>query len=225
MGEAISFRCPDGSDCEGYLAEAPEAADATVAVAGIVVLQEWWGLNDQIRGVAERFAAAGITALAPDLYRGRVTTDSDEASHLMTGLDWPGACRVEVRGALRHLKAKLAKVAVTGYCMGGALAVIAAAKLAECDAAVCYYGIPPEDQAHPADMKVPFQGHFADADDWCTPAAVDRLEAALEGTSIAWEIHRYGAAHGFCNETVEAFDAAACEQSWARTLDFLAKHL
>ncbi len=219
MGEAMTFRCPDGSDCAGYLAEATEATK------GIVVLQEWWGLNDQIRGVAERFAAAGITALAPDLYGGRVTSEPDEAEHLMAGLDWPGACKVEVRGALQHLKATLAKVAVTGYCMGGALTIIAAAKLAECDAAVCFYGIPPEDQAHPADVQVPFQGHFANDDHWCTPDAVDRLEAALGATSIAWEIHRYDAAHAFFNETVEAYDAAATQASWARTLDFLAQHL
>jgi carboxymethylenebutenolidase len=219
MGDAISFRCPDGSDCAGYLAEATEATK------GIVVLQEWWGLNDQIRGVAERFAAAGITALAPDLYGGRVTSEPDEAEHLMTGLDWPGACKVEVRGALQHLKATLAKVAVTGYCMGGALTIIAAAKLAECDAAVCFYGIPPEDQAHPADVQVPFQGHFANDDHWCTPDAVDRLEAALGAAAIAWEIHRYDAAHAFFNEAVEAYDAAATEVSWSRTLDFLAKHL
>ena len=101
MGHPVTFRCPGGSACGGYLAEAADATDSTV---GIVVLQEWWGLNDQIRGVAERFAAAGITALAPDLYRGRVTADPDEANHLMTGLDWPGACEVEVRGALRHLR-------------------------------------------------------------------------------------------------------------------------
>ena len=225
MGQSIAFRCPDGSTCEGYLAEVADAAVAADAAVGIVVLQEWWGLNDQIRGTAERFAAAGFTALAPDLYQGRVTTDPDEASHLMTGLDWPGACAVEVRGALQHLKAKLPKAAVSGFCMGGALAVIAAAKLPECDAAVSFYGIPPEDQAHPADMKVPFQGHFAKADEWCTPEAVDRLEAALALASIPWEIHRYGAAHGFFNETIEAYDAAACEHSWARTLDFLAKHL
>ncbi|MDX1576062.1 MAG: dienelactone hydrolase family protein [Kiloniellales bacterium] len=219
MGEAMTFRCPDGSDCAGYLAEAAEAT------TGIVVLQEWWGLNDQIRGVAERFAGAGITALAPDLYGGRVTAEPDEAEHLMTGLDWPGACQVEVRGALQHLKAKLPKVAVTGFCMGGALAIIAAAKLSECDAAVCFYGIPPEDQAHPADVQVPFQGHFANDDHWCTPEAVDRLEAALGATAIPWEIHRYDAAHAFFNETVDAYDADATEASWARTLDFLAKHL
>ena len=128
-------------------------------------------------------------------------------------------------GLFGRLKAGLSKVAVAGFCMGGALTMIAAATLPDCDAAVCFYGIPPEDQAHPADMKVPFQGHFANDDDWCTPEAVDRLEAELGATSIPWEIHRYRAAHGFFNETVEAYDDDACEQSWARTLDFLAKHL
>ena len=219
MGDPVTFRCPDGSTCAGYLAEAADAR------AGIVVLQEWWGLNDQIRGVAERFAAAGITALAPDLYQGRVTADPDEANHLMTGLDWPGASAVEVRGALQHLKADLAKVAVTGFCMGGALTIIAAAKLPECDAAVCFYGIPPEDKAHPAEMAVPFQGHFADRDHWCTPEAVDRLEAALGAAAIPWEVHRYAAAHGFFDETAEAYDVAAADASWARTLEFLKTHL
>jgi len=223
MGEPITFRCPGGSNCAGYLAEAANAGSKIDV--GIVVLQEWWGLNDQIRGTAERFAAAGITALAPDLYQGRVTAEPDEANHLMTGLDWPGACAVEVRGALQHLKASLPKVAVTGFCMGGALTIIAAAKLPECDAAVCYYGIPPQDQAHPADMRVPFQGHFANDDDWCTPDAVNGLEVALGAASIPWEIHRYDAAHGFFNETVEAYDAAATKDSWARTLAFLRAHL
>ncbi len=94
-------------------------------------MQLLWGLNDQIKGVAERFAAAGFTALAPDLYGGRVTAVPDEANHLMEGLDWVGATEVEVRGALQYLKARLERAAVMGFCMGGALTVIAAAKLAE----------------------------------------------------------------------------------------------
>lgn len=218
MGETIGIACPDGSECQGYLAAAAGARK------GIVVLQEWWGLNDQIRGVADRFAAAGITALAPDLYDGRVTQEPDEANHLMTGLDWVGACEVEVRGALGHLKAGLPRVAVAGFCLGGALAVIAAAKLPECDAAVCFYGLPPEEQADPAAIRVPFQGHFAAEDDWCTPADVDRLEARIAETaepSMPWEIHRYAAKHAFFNETVAAYDAEAAELAWQRTLAFL----
>ena len=219
MGAMIAFGCPDGSTASGYLAEVDGAR------AGVVVIQEWWGLNDQIKGVAERFAAAGFTALAPDLYDGRVTGEPDEANHLMGGLDWVGATEVEVRGALQYLKARLDKAAVMGFCMGGALTVIAAAKLADCDAAVCYYGIPPKEQADPADIRVPLQAHFANNDDWCTPAAVDAFEAALGATGVAREIHHYQAAHAFFNETVGAYDAQAAAQSWQRTLAFLRSHM
>jgi carboxymethylenebutenolidase len=215
MGRTITFACPDGSEGTGYLAEGEGAT------AGVVVLQEWWGLNDQIRGVAERFAVAGYTALAPDLYDGRVTGDPDEAGHMMEGLDWVGATEVEVRGALQHLKVRLPKAVCMGFCMGGALTVIAAAKLAECDAAVCYYGIPPRDQANPGDVRVPFQGHFANDDDWCTPAAVDEVAAAMAAGGVNHEIHRYDAAHAFFNETVDAYDTEAAVQSWTRTLAFL----
>jgi carboxymethylenebutenolidase len=103
--------------------------------------------------------------------------------------------------------------------------VIAGVKLPECDAAVCYYGIPPIEQADPAAMRVPFQGHFANQDDWCTPAAADALETALAGTGAAFEMHRYEAQHGFFNETVAAHDAAAAALSWERTLAFLGKNL
>ena len=97
MGEMVSFPCPNGKQAGGYLAR----TDASSA-PGIVVIQEWWGLNDQIKGVADRFAGAGITALAPDLYEGRVTQDQDEANHLMTGLDWVGA--TEFQGFLNALR-------------------------------------------------------------------------------------------------------------------------
>ena len=107
MGEMIRFSCPGGGQAEGYLAKATEPK------VGVIVIQEWWGLNEQIKGVAERFAAAGYSALAPDLYRGRVTTEPDEANHLMEGLDWVGATEEEVRGAAQFLKASCAQVAVS----------------------------------------------------------------------------------------------------------------
>jgi carboxymethylenebutenolidase len=84
------------------------------------VIQEWWGLNDQICGVADRFARAGYNALAPDLYKGRLTTEPDEANHLMTGLDFADATHQDLRGAAQHLQAQSGRVAVMGYCMGGA---------------------------------------------------------------------------------------------------------
>ena len=188
---------------------------------GIVVIQEWWGLNDQIRGVADRFGRAGYDALAPDLYKGRVTTEPDEANHLMSGLDFPGATHQDLRGATQHLKGQSGKVAVLGYCMGGALTIAAAVHIPEVDAAVCFYGIPPKDFADPAKIRVPFQGHFANRDDWCTPAAVDDLEKSLKAAGIRHEIYRYDAAHAFAHERSAAYDVACADQAWDRMAAFL----
>src|SRR5271166_725379 len=106
MGIMTDFARPDGVAAKGYLAMAGQGRP------GIVVIQEWWGLNDQICGVADRFARAGYNALAPDLYKGRVATESDEANHLMTGLDFAGATHQDLRGAAQHLQAQSGKVAV-----------------------------------------------------------------------------------------------------------------
>src|SRR5215475_9609380 len=119
MGSMIDFARPDGDRSKGYLATAGQGR------SGVVVIQEWWGLNDQICGVADRFARAGYNALAPDLYKGRVTTKADEANHFMTGLDFTDATNQDLRGAARYLGAQSAKLAVMGYCMGGALTIAA----------------------------------------------------------------------------------------------------
>src|SRR6266576_6737322 len=219
MGSMIDFKRPDGSTCKGYVAEAGRDKPA------IVVIQEWWGLNDQIKGVADRFAKAGYNALAPDLYKGRVTTQPDEANHLMTGLDFPDATHQDLRGAAQHLKSGSGKVAVMGFCMGGALTIAAAVHVPEAAAAVCFYGIPPKEFADPARIKIPFQGHFANQDDWCTPAAVDQLESALQQARASYEIYRYDAAHAFFNERSAAYDLASANQAWERMAGFLEKRL
>lgn len=221
MGNIVSFNRADGGEGNGYLATSDGAR------AGIIVLQEWWGLNDQIKGVADRFAAAGYTALAPDLYEGRVTQEPDEANHMMEGLDWVGATEQDVAGALAYLKDQCGceTAGVMGFCMGGALTVIAGVKLAACDAAVCYYGIPPVEAADPTQMRVPFQGHFASQDDWCTPAAADDLEEALKSSGIDYEMHRYEGEHAFFSEVSPAYGAEIAALSWDRTLGFLARHL
>src|SRR5690606_10191015 len=97
MGQKIEFGRPDGGRCSGYYAEAGKGRPS------VIVIQEWWGLNDQICGVADRFARAGYNALAPDLYKGRVTGEPDEANHLMTGLDFPGATHQDIRGATQRM--------------------------------------------------------------------------------------------------------------------------
>lgn len=220
MGQMIEFKRPDGGATRGYL------ASAGAGKPGIVVIQEWWGLNDQICGVADRFARAGFNALAPDLYKGRVTQQPDEANHLMTGLDFPGATHQDIRGAVRHLAAQGGKVGVMGFCMGGALTVASAVHVPEASAAVCFYGIPPADFADPAKIAIPFQGHFANKDDWCTPAAADALESAMKGAGRSPQVYRYDAAHGFFNERRgDVYDAACAQQAWDRMTEFLLKSL
>lgn len=222
MGHKIEFKTPNGTTCPGYLAM---PAQGEVAPS-VVVIQEWWGLNPQIQGVADRFAQAGYRALVPDLYRGRVTQQPDEANHLMSGLDWGGATHQDIRGAVQHLKARGGKAAVMGFCMGGALTIMAGVHVPEADAGVCFYGIPPEKAADPAKVHFPLQGHFAAQDDWCTPAAVDALEKKLKAARVTHELYRYPGHHAFFNEQrPEVYDAKAASESWTRTLAFLKKHL
>ena len=219
MGSMIDFVRPDGGRTKGYSALAGQGRP------GIVVIQEWWGLNDQICGVADRFARAGYNALAPDLYQGRVTTAPDEANHLMEGLDFAGATHQDLRGAAQHLRAQSGRVAVIGFCMGGALTIAAGVHVPEVAAGVCFYGIPPKDFADPARIRVPFQGHFANRDDWCTPAAVDALERTLQAAGSRAEIHRYDAAHAFANERSAAYDVLCANLAWDRMSAFLAAHI
>jgi carboxymethylenebutenolidase len=215
MGRMIEFVRPDGGKTKGYLATAGQGRP------GIVVIQEWWGLNDQICGVADRFTRAGYNALAPDLYKGRLTTKPDEANHLMTGLDFADATHQDLRGAAQHLQAQSGRVAVMGYCMGGALTIAAAVHIPEFAAGVCFYGIPPKAFADPAKIGMPLQGHFANKDDWCTPAAVDDLERTLKTAGIRHAIYRYDAAHAFANERSAAYDVGCANQAWEHMAAFL----
>ena len=222
MGEMIEVKRPDGKTCPAYLVEPKAGASAP----GFVMIQEWWGLNDQIKGTAERLAGEGYRVLVPDLYRGRKATTPEDAGALMNALDFADAGKQDVRGCVQHLKKTSAKVAVGGFCLGGAVTVIAAVHVAEADASVCFYGIPPVAVADPAQVKKPFLGHFANVDDWCTPAAVDQLEKALAKSGAAFEIHRYQAQHAFMNEArPDVYDKACADLAWQRTRDFLARTL
>lgn len=229
MGKMISFQRPDGQAVAGYLAEPAQGAVAP----GIVVIQEWWGLNDQIKGVADKLAAAGYRALVPDLYRGKVALETHEAEHLMTNLNFGDAAGQDVRGAVRHLKASgSAKVGVTGFCMGGALTLLSAVNVPEADASVVWYGYPPLEYVDASRIKAPLMGHWATEDVPFPIAKVDELEQKLRSANVNFEFHRYNAKHAFANETADSknlpilkYDPAAAELAWRRTTDFLAKHL
>jgi carboxymethylenebutenolidase len=229
MGKMISYKRPDGQSVVGYLV----APAKGTAGPGIVVIQEWWGLNDQIKGVADRLAGAGYRSLVPDLYRGKVALEANEAEHLMTNLNFGDAAGQDVRGAVQYLKASgSAKVGVTGFCMGGALTLLAAVNVPEADACVIWYGYPPLEYVDASRIKAPLMGHWATEDTAFPIAKVDELEGKLRGAKVNFEFHRYEAKHAFANETADSknlpilkYDPAAAGLAWRRTMEFLAKHL
>jgi len=228
MGKTVSFQRPDGQTVQGYLAE-----PATPGGPGVVVIQEWWGLNDQIRGVADRLAAAGYSALVPDLYRGKSTVEAAEAEHLMTNLNFGDAAGQDVRGAVQYLKARCAKVGVTGFCMGGALTLLAAVHVPEADAAVVWYGFPPLEYIDAGKITIPLLGHYAIDDVPFPIATVDLLEDKLRAAKVSFEFHRYAAMHAFANETqvganrlpITEYKPEAAALAWSRTLAFFDRHL
>lgn len=229
MGNMVTFQRPDGKAVQGYLAEPAQAKGAPA----IVVIQEWWGLNDQIKGVADRLASAGYQALVPDLYRGKATVEAEEAHHLMTGLDFGDAASQDIRGAVQYLKTRAPKVGVTGFCMGGALTVLALTQSPEIDAGVVWYGCPPLDYIDASKLKAPLQGHWATQDEFFKIAIVDGLEAKLTAAGVKYDFHRYLAHHAFANETAVGpdripatqYDAVWAQQAWDRTLRFFGTHL
>jgi carboxymethylenebutenolidase len=227
MGKSISFNRPDGKSVNGYLSE-PKAGKGP----GIVVIQEWWGMNDQIKGVADKLAGAGYRALVPDLYRGKSTVDAKEAEHLMTGLNFGDAAGQDIRGAVQFLKKESPKVGVTGFCMGGALTVLSACNVPEMNAGVIWYGYPPLEYVDAAKVKAPLMGHFATRDQAFPIGKVDELEKKLRAANVKFEFHRYDAKHAFANETADEkglemleYNPRAAATAWDRTLDFLAKNL
>ncbi len=228
MAQMIDFQRPDGASVKGYLAE-PDGGSGP----GVVVIQEWWGLNDQIRGVADRLADAGFVALVPDLYRGKSTVEAEEAHHLMTGLDFGDAATQDVRGAVLNLKARGSKVGVTGFCMGGALTWLALSNVPEVDAGVSWYGMPPLEYIDAAKIKAPVLAHWATQDEFFAIANVDALEEKLATAGVAYQGHRYLAHHGFANETAigrgripkTQYDAAWAQLAWDRTLRFFGREL
>jgi carboxymethylenebutenolidase len=223
MGAEITFKRPDGGDAKGYLTNAGRG-DAP----GVVVIQEWWGLQEQIKAIVDRFALVGFDALAPDLYKGVVVPyhDSERAGKEMMSLNFVEETEQTVRGAAQYLRRNGAKVGIAGFCMGGAVAVIGAAKIPELTAAVSFYGLPPEQAVKPADVKIPLQGHFANKDSFVSPTAVNAFEKALKAAKKDFEFFRYDADHAFVNEArMAVHDRHAAELAWSRATGFLHKEL
>ena len=219
MGQTVTFTTGDGT-CEGYLAR-PGAGP------GVVVIQEWWGLDDHIRSIADRFAGAGFVALAPDLYHGDVTHSPDEAGKLAMALDI-GRAAGDLHGAIRFLReGDRRRVGTVGFCMGGTLSLYAAcANGPDVGACVMFYGGHPKAPYDYERLAAPVMGHWAENDPGANANAAS-IEAVLRERGHPFEFHRYpGTRHAFFNDTREqVHDAAASALAWQRTLAFLRAHL
>ncbi len=221
----ITFQRPDGASLGGYLVEPTNPKNAP----GIVVIQEWWGLDDEIKNVANRLAKAGYRALVPDLYRGKLALEANEAEHLMNGLNFGDAASQDIRGAVQFLKATgSAKVAVTGFCMGGALTVLSAGLVPECDGTIVWYGYPPLEYVDASAIKKPMLGHWALHDEFFSIAGVDQLEEKLKAAGASYDFQRYDAKHAFANPKSDSthlpplqYNPAAADLAWERTMTFL----
>jgi carboxymethylenebutenolidase len=223
-----------GRDIE--LANGAERLRAHLAVPdggrgpGVVVIQEWWGLVDHIRGVCARLARAGFVALAPDLYRGETASDPDTAARLMMALEIPRAARdldAAVDGLLAQSATTGAKVGVVGFCMGGQLALYAGTCNPRIGAVVDCYGVHPNVKPDWTGLAAPVLGVFAERDAYVPPAVVHELEAALRaaGKRTSFKIHP-GVDHAFLNDTrPDVYDAAAAERAWAEITTFLRAEL
>ena len=194
---------------------------------GVIVLQEWWGLVPHIKDVAARFAAQGYVALAPDLYHGKSTLAAEEAQHLMQGLDW-GRASKEIAGAVRYLRETedCTRVGVTGFCMGGALTIIAAAQPGV-DAYVAFYGFPPAGAADLDKITAPGLILFGEKEEhFSVPEAKAFADRQRQRGHAAEVVVYPGAGHAFFNnERPEAFRPDAANDAWRRTLDHFGRHL
>ena len=223
-GEMVEFKS-NGGTARGYL-----SVPASGKGAGVIVLQEWWGLVPHIKDVADRFAAEGFVALAPDLYHGEAAKSPDEAGKLMMALDIAQTER-DLRGAIEYLLAHESvegdTVGTVGFCMGGVLSLYAASVNRQVGACVVFYGIHPKVNPPLQNLQAPVLGLYAERDKSVPPSAARELETKLKSLGKQAEVHVYeGTDHAFFNDTrPEVYDPTAAADAWRRTLEFFREHL
>ena len=194
---------------------------------GVIVLQEWWGLDEHIRSICDRLAREGFLALAPDLFRGATTTQPSEAEQKMMALSMDQAER-DMCGAADFLASQPgfegAGVGSLGFCLGGGLAVWAAATCPNIIAAVSYYYVMPHGKPDFGRLKGRVLGHFGTADAFIPRESAEALESELREAGAEVTFHYYeGGGHAFFNDTnrLGTYDRELAETSWERTVSFL----
>jgi carboxymethylenebutenolidase len=226
-GHDVVYATVAGKPVKGYLARPKNAKGP---LPGIIVIQEWWGLNDNIRQMAKRLAGEGYTALAVDLYGGQVAETPDKAMELMKGVlanTTPGSENVRQAYDYLETKEKAPKIGVIGWCFGGGWSLQTAMLLPDkIDATVIYYGHLETDKAKLGKLQMPVLGFFGGKDQSIPVATVREFEKALKDLGKSVEVHVYDdASHAFANPSGGAYNEAAAKDSWQRTVAFFAKNL
>lgn len=224
MSKHIEFSARTGA-CGGELGE----PSGTGKVGAVVVVQEWHGINDEMKSKVARFAREGYLALAPDLDHGKIAKNDDEAGKMMSALDF-GKAVGEIGAAVQHLKEhprSNGKVGVLGFCLGGALTFATAANVPGLACAVPFYGVPDVSKLDFARVTAPILAHFAGHDDWASPDKARKIQKDLQALGKSMELHVYdGAGHAFMRQTDPAkYHEASAKLAWERTFAFLAQHL
>ncbi|KRX04353.1 hypothetical protein PPERSA_03593 [Pseudocohnilembus persalinus] len=198
---------------------------------GLVLVHEWWGLNESICNTADRFAKAGFQVLVPDLYRGKIATDSKQAKHLSSELDWKQAIRdIEAAGLLMKSNYGCEKVGILGFCIGGALALAALSAYPDLFYCGCdFYGIPDLSKYPIDNIKVPVLTHFGEKDDikrFSDQETVKMLEEKVKNTKLDFHIKNYPVAgHAFMNhERPDTFKPEIHNQAYQNTIEFFNKY-
>ncbi|MBI4638435.1 MAG: dienelactone hydrolase family protein [Candidatus Rokubacteria bacterium] len=221
-GRMVEFPT-NGAKTAGYLATPPSGQGP-----GVLVIQEWWGLVQHIKNVCDRVAAEGFTALAPDMYHGKTAAEPDGAGKLFMALNI-GQAEKDLRGAATVLAghSSTKKLGVVGFCMGGQLALYAATLNPSVGACVNFYGIHPNVKPDYTKLSGPVLGLYAERDGFVTPQVAREVDAAIRAAGKTSEIHIYpGVDHAFFNdERPDAYNRAAAEDAWKRTLTFFRQHL
>jgi carboxymethylenebutenolidase len=202
------------------------ARPQTETDAAVILIQEWWGINDHIRDLAGRYAIEGYLCVAPDLYRGKVTKDAEEAGALMKALPIEDGIET-IRNAMDVATNtyQIKRFAITGYCMGGTFALRAACEIPELKAAAPFYGDIPEESVL-AHLKVPTLFIAGKRDAWINEAKVGRLKEIAAQHNLPVEVKSYDADHAFFNDTrPQVYDAEAAADAWRRVLEHFKKYL
>jgi carboxymethylenebutenolidase len=226
-GQEVVYATLDGKPVRGYLAR-PKNAKGTLP--GIIVIHEWWGLNDNIRHMTDRLAGEGYTVLAVDLYGGQSTATPAAAEVLMKGVfaDTKAAqSNLQQAYAYLHNTGHAARIGVIGWCFGGGWSLQTALMLPDRLAAtVMYYGRPVDDVAALSKLKMPLIGFFGADDHGITVQDVQTFRQALKQAGVNAEIHEYPhAGHAFANPSGKNYQADAADDAWHRTVEFLARYL